>query len=104
MLTRHLNELLSRLDRVADIGCAEIRKVELLLWYGQERLTTKIWRDLSEKWEEMEQGAPLLVGEADGVWTLIWGEGLKTTHEAWFKDVRVRAKLNTDEEFEEEAA
>src|SRR4051794_24273869 len=46
MQTRHLNELLSRLDRLFDIGVAEIRMNELLAWYNQDRTTVGIWRDI----------------------------------------------------------
>lgn len=100
MLPRHSNELLGRLERVADLGCVEIRKPELLLWYGQERVTIGIWRDIQEKWEEVldqggdEPSTPLLVGEAEGVWAFIWGEGLTTSESSWFKDVRSLSKRN----------
>ena len=43
MLTRHMNELLARLERTADVGCAETRKAELLLWYGRDRMTKSVW-------------------------------------------------------------
>ena len=105
MLSRHTNELLSRLEQVADIGCAVIRKKELLYWYGQERQTLGIWRDLQEKWDELletidEFDIPLLVGEADGVWTFAWGEGLKVTQKSWFKDVAALAKLKNESDLE----
>lgn len=97
MITRHQNELLSRLEQVTDIGYAVIRKPELLLWYDQERVTKNIWRDIYEKWLEVgsddSDKHPLLIADAEGVWTLIWGEGLTPASNAWFKDVRDRAKL-----------
>ena len=95
MLSRHTNELCLRLERVVDIGCAEIRKSELLLWYGQERLTASIWRDVQEKWIEIADNVPLLVGNADGVWVLVWGEGLTAPNEdeAWFQSIENFAKL-----------
>lgn len=97
MLTRHMNELMMRLERVADIGCAEIRANELLLWYGRDRMTKTIWSDLHEKWEEVCDESPLLVGDSAGIWVLAYGEGLKTSADAWFKDVRALAGISYDE-------
>jgi hypothetical protein len=99
MLTRHLNELMARLERVADIGCAEIRKNELPYWYGQERTTVNIWRDIDDKWNELmetlKEKSSLLVGESDGVWVLVWGEGLTTSDTSWLKDIRKLANKPT---------
>jgi hypothetical protein len=109
MLTRHLNELFTRLERVVDSGAIEIRKNELLYWYDQDRFTVGVWRDVQAKWEELleqlgeKSDTPLLVGDADGVWTFVWGEGLIPTEKAWFKDVRTLAKKK-GEELQEEAA
>lgn len=96
MLPRHTNELLGHLENVADVGCAVIRRDLLLHWYGQQRLTVNIWRDLKERWQEVldqmtgenTPTAPLYVGEAEGVITLIWGEGL-TTNGDWLQDVSI---------------
>jgi hypothetical protein len=87
---------MNRLERVTDIGCAEIRNAELLLWYGQQRVTVNIWRDIQSKWEEILDSAkqkndvPLLVGSAPGTWTFIWGEGLvpNPRKQPWFKNVQ----------------
>ena len=88
MITRHLNELLSRLDRIKDVGCVEIRRNELLHWYGQERLTVNIWRDIHEKWEEISEEL-LFVSNPDGEpLVFIWGEGLADSETSWFKDIR----------------
>jgi hypothetical protein len=78
MAQHHRHELYLRLERVDDIGASEIRKKELLLWYGADRLTPKVWIDIMEKWQEVNEGddAPLLVGEADGVWLFVYGKGL----------------------------
>ena len=99
MLPRHANELLSRLERVADIGCAEVRNGELLWWYDQDRLTIGIWRDIEEKWQEVlekcgeqDRDTPLLVAEAHGLWVFIWGQGLTTSQKSWFQDIRELAK------------
>lgn len=88
MLTRHANVLMSRLERVEDIGCAEIRKAELLLWYDRDRITKGVWADVHEKWTEVGGEVPLLVGDADGCWVLIYGKGLNVLKEAWLDDIR----------------
>jgi hypothetical protein len=95
--TRFTNELMMRLDRVADVGEAEIGEPELKNWYGQQRATVSIWRDLAERWDETlqervgfgdeDRTTPLLVGYSAGRWILIWGRGL-TTDGTWLRDVR----------------
>ncbi|MGB6540517.1 MAG: hypothetical protein WBF03_06515 [Xanthobacteraceae bacterium] len=107
MLARHTNEVMNRLEQVVDLGCATVRKHELLVWFGQERVTVNIWRDLQEKWQEVleTQGekldTPLLVGEAEGVWTFAWGEGLTTSDSSWFKNVTDLRKRSLAERLEE---
>ncbi|MET4629437.1 hypothetical protein ABIB83_006476 [Bradyrhizobium sp. I1.8.5] len=104
MLARHANQLLNLLERVADVGCAEVTKVMVLHWYSQERMTVGVWRDLQEKWEEVleqtgnERTIPLLVGDAPGLWVLVWGQGLKEVDEtAWLKDVAGLSKRKVEE-------
>lgn len=96
MLVRHQNELLSRLDRVADLGSAEIRRSELLRWYSQERVTVGVWRDIDSRWDEhcreYEEVSSLLVGEEEGVYTLIWGAGLTPSKDAFFRDIAELAR------------
>jgi hypothetical protein len=98
MLTRHTNELMSRFEQVVDIGCCTIRKNELLVWFTQERVTVNIWRDLQDKWDEIletqreKTDVPLLVGDSEGVYTFVWGEGLVTSDSSWFKNVRELGK------------
>ncbi len=91
MLNRHANQLHAALERVADIGVAEIRKNDLLRWYSQERLTINIWRDIDEKWQEYDE-CPLFAAEADGVMVFVYAKGLKSSPDAWLKDVAVLAK------------
>jgi len=88
MLSRHLNELMARLERVEDIGFAEIRKNELLRWYGRDRLTKGVWADVYEKWQEVAEEPILLVGDSDGVWVLAFGSGMTTSNDSWLKEVR----------------
>jgi len=97
---RYVNELLSRLDRVISTGHVEIRRSELLRWYGLERFRpTTIWRDISERWEQFGYGVPLLVGDVDGVYVFVWGEGLTTSETSWLKAVS-ELSSNGEEEFE----
>ncbi|MET4174614.1 hypothetical protein ABIB99_005720 [Bradyrhizobium sp. LA6.1] len=104
MLARHANQLLNVLERVADVGCAEVSKKMLLHWYSQQRMTVGIWRDIQEKWEEiMEQTGhvrtiPLMVGDAPGLWVFVWGEGLKAGNDAWLAEVS--SKRRSDEALE----
>jgi hypothetical protein len=105
MLARHTNELMLRLDQVADIGFAHIRSSELLTWYEKERITVSIWRDILAKWEELleewsedERNSPLLVGEPVGGYSFIWGNGLTTSKKSWYKDVRDLARAKNESE------
>ncbi len=94
MLPRHENQLMSRLEQVVEIGCCTIRKHQLLVWYAKDEPTPEIWQDLQGRWQGLLQAGgedtevPLLAGEADGLWSFAWGEGLTTSEESWFKDVR----------------
>lgn len=99
MLGHHKNELRLRLERVIDVGCAEIRRSELLRWFGQERVTKAIWRSINDMWVETcdDDEAPLFVGGADSTtetMVFIWGAGLSIKDEdtCWFKSVDTLAK------------
>ena len=87
---------MSRLDRVVTIGAAEIRNSELAMWYSQERVTKKIWRDISDKWREICEDSfePLFVGLGNGeAHVLVWGEGLMSKKDdngksiSWLVDI-----------------
>lgn len=93
MLKRHLHELQYRLERAADVGCAEIFNSELLRWYDQQRVTKNVWRDIYDNWLELgEEDTPLLVGWSGDRWVLISGEGLTVSPSSWLKDIREYAK------------
>lgn len=108
MQPRHLASLLNRLDRVIDNGCVEITPVELLLWFNQERMTHTVWRDIYNHWISMtadvkhiksdEMTQKLLVGSSDVSYVIIWGNGLKTSENSWFKDMRDLAKIKYNSE------
>jgi hypothetical protein len=96
MLTRHANELSSRLERVIDVGCAEISNPELLRWYTQQKITKNVWRDIHDKWVDLgEDETPLLVGWSDDRWVFIFGSGLVASSSSWLKDSRDYAKRDT---------
>lgn len=93
MIPRHANELLARLEDVANVGCSVINRNLLVHWYGQERLTVGIWRDIEEKWHEVldhsalpNKKVALFAAVGDGFVTFVRGEGL-TTDDTWFRDV-----------------
>lgn len=92
MRARHENELMRRLEFVRTLGWAEVRKKELLLWYGREQLTKGIWDDLRDRWNQLleelkEDPTPLLMGTDDDNDTaiLVWGE------EGWLAPVEARS-------------
>jgi hypothetical protein len=93
MLTRHSNELSMRLERVADVGCAEIANHELVRWYDQQKVTRNIWRDIHDKWlDTAEKDATLLVGWSDDRWVFVEGTGLTVSASSWLTDVKELAK------------
>jgi hypothetical protein len=98
MFTRHMNELNARLEQVADVGCAVVRKQELLRWHDKEKLMKSVWKSVHDKWIEIDAEAPLLIGDGDGIVTLAFGAGLKPTSESWFKDIRQWAGVEADDE------
>ena len=89
MLPRHKNELLTRLERVSELGSCEIRVAELKLWYDRERITKGVWSDVLEKWEEVGgEDTHLFIGQGEGIYSLIWNDGLIASAESWWKDLR----------------
>ncbi|MCS3689396.1 hypothetical protein ABIF07_003578 [Bradyrhizobium elkanii] len=94
MLPRQASELLTHLEEVADVGCTIIRRQRLIHWYGQQRLTVGVWRDIHAKWLEVveaiqgleDKNIQLFAGEGDGTIALVWGEGL-TSDGSWLKPI-----------------
>ena len=92
MLPRHKNELLTRLERVNELGSCEIRIAELKLWYDRERITKSVWADVLEKWEDVgNDDAYLLIGQGEGIYSLIYNDGITVSEESWWKDLRTWA-------------
>ena len=53
MQKRHENSLYDTLEKVAYEGFASVAKWRLCRWYGQERFTIGIRRDIRTRWEEL---------------------------------------------------
>lgn len=53
MKRRHVNALDDLLEQVAFEGFASVEKWRLNRWYGQERFTVGIRRDVRERWSEL---------------------------------------------------
>ena len=87
MHTRHTNELMLRLERVADIGVAEVRRAEMMKWFDKDRLTVGVWAEVNEKWTEVLTAdgytedeikhIPLFVGEGEGEFVFVYGANLQ---------------------------
>lgn len=94
MKNRHRYELLARLERVAELGSCEIRYAELRRWFERERITRSIWSDILDYWDELcDEEASLLVGEGEGLVTLLYNDGLTPSTDSWWKDLRNWAGL-----------
>ena len=76
MQAHHRHELTNRLERLSRIGAVSIERAEILSWYGQERFSKNIWRDIKARWEEIAgAGVEAFVWEADGLIQFIYPEG-----------------------------
>lgn len=98
MLTRHTNALIERLEEVSDIGCAVIRKQELLRWHDKEKLMKSVWKSVHDKWLEIDDEDPLYIGDGDGFVVLVYGEGLTAKEKSWLKDIREWAGVEIEDE------
>lgn len=89
MQTRHKHELMTRLERVNELGSCEIRLTELKLWYDRERITKTVWADILEKWEEVgNDDTQLLIGQGEGIYSIIYNDGLTVSEESWWKPLQ----------------
>ncbi|MGO8089609.1 hypothetical protein AB9E29_21035 [Rhizobium leguminosarum] len=95
MNKRHETTFLKRLERVFTHGVTEIHKAEMRLWFGQERIARRVWREVSAYWADIvdePDRQKLLVGGLEGDnWIFIWGEGNGTTATSYLQDVRYLA-------------
>lgn len=93
MLPRHKSEMLTRLETLQELGACQIRIAELKRWYGRERLTKGVWVDLLENWEEISKGdGGIFIGQGDGIYTLIYSNGLTISDKSWWVDILDLAK------------
>lgn len=53
MQKRHENSLYDLLEQVAYEGYSSIEKWRLTRWYGQERFSVGIRRDIRNRWEDL---------------------------------------------------
>ena len=58
MQKRHENALNDVLERVAYDGFAAVEKWQLTRWFGQERFSVGIRRDLRQRWEDLASELP----------------------------------------------
>jgi hypothetical protein len=98
MEKRFAAEIKSRFEQIEDFGFATLRSAELKRWYGRERLGKGVWRDIEDRWLEMEFEVPLLVGIIETGWTLAWGKGLKAADDSWLRPVGEFAQRDEDDE------
>ncbi|MCA1494029.1 hypothetical protein I6F11_24305 [Ensifer sp. NBAIM29] len=92
MEDRHKDAFLGRLDRVITHGVTEVHKEEIKLWFGQERVARRTWRQIADMWNEMvedsDQQKLIVAGLDTDHWIFAWGEGMGTSEESYFSDVR----------------
>jgi hypothetical protein len=53
MQKRHSEELNAKLDELYMTGMTSIEWSEIYYWYGIQRISKNVWRDLSIRWEEI---------------------------------------------------
>lgn len=92
----HADDITRRFERVADYGYCTIHASELKRWYGQQRITVNVWRDLYSRWESFVGARTvdknkLLVAQEGTNFVFIWGEGLTPSQDSWFKDIAFHA-------------
>lgn len=93
MQNRHLNEMMRRLENVADFGYEEFYHVEIRRWYNIDRINKNTWRDIRQKWQEItdENDTPkLLCGENPGYYLFVHGIGLisdESSEKEWLRPI-----------------
>ena len=79
MEKRHNDELMHRIDEVANLGVSAIKWWEIRLWYNRERIGKTIWRDLKARFDEAaeDSNAELWIYESEESVTLVHSDLLK---------------------------
>ena len=63
MQKRHENALYDLLERVAFEGYSSVEKWRITRWYGQERFSVGIRRDVRERWADLASELPWINGK-----------------------------------------
>lgn len=53
MKAAHKRILVERLEALLAIGETEFHEQELRMWYDYQRISNRVWCDISEKWSEI---------------------------------------------------
>lgn len=64
MQKRHENALSDLLEQVAYEGYSAVEKWRITRWYGQERFSVGIRRDVRDRWAELASELPCISGKA----------------------------------------
>lgn len=56
MLKRHEDAIMERFDALTNVGWTSIHWWELNTWYGMQRLTKRVYRDLRDRFHEENEG------------------------------------------------
>jgi DNA-directed RNA polymerase delta subunit len=81
MLSQRENELRNRIDEVVYLGYTRIAWWELRAWYGLERISKNVWRDLQDRFRQAEEDNTKelwIYDEAEDGIVLLHPVGLKT--------------------------
>ena len=63
MQKRHQNALYDLLELVAYEGFSSVEKWRLTRWYGQERFSIGIRRDIRDRWDDLSTEIPWIKGK-----------------------------------------
>ena len=63
MLNRHQDALMQRIDTAVHKGVSYLEWWELYSWYGMERISKAVWRDIKSRFDEIveNEGAELSI-------------------------------------------
>lgn len=84
MQKRHENTLNDLLEKAAFEGYAAVAKWRITRWYGQERFSVGIRRDVRERWEDLRAELPWI--KADLVFAEAKGQILLMADHVFFND------------------
>jgi len=95
MERRHEDQMRAVIERVQTHGVAEVLKSEIRLWFGQDRVGRRTWRQIAQMWRETSQDISkhkMLVGGLDTEhWYFVYAYNAPTNAASYLKDVRYLA-------------